>query len=87
MVWEPELEELERRKQLAYKLGGEERIERHHDRHHLTIRERLDLIVDEGSFRERGVLAGKGTYKDGELAEFIARGRRIGERPRGVAWR
>ncbi len=71
MVWEPELDELERRKQLAYKLGGEERIQRHHDRHHLTIRERLDLIVDEGSFHERGVLAGKGTYEDGELTEFI----------------
>jgi acetyl-CoA carboxylase carboxyltransferase component len=71
MVWQPEIDELGRRKLLAYEMGGEERIRRHHDREHLTIRERLDLIVDEGSFHERGVLAGKATYEDGELTEFV----------------
>ncbi|MFQ5617202.1 MAG: acyl-CoA carboxylase subunit beta [Anaerolineales bacterium] len=32
--------------------GGPERIERHHKRGRLTARERLDLLVDRGSFRE-----------------------------------
>ena len=32
--------------------GGEERIEAQHDRGRLTARERLDLLLDKGSFRE-----------------------------------
>ena len=70
MTWEPELEELEQRKRRSYELGGEERVQRHHDNGRLTIRERLDLILDAGSFRERGVLAGKAEYQDGELTDF-----------------
>ncbi|HJM74771.1 MAG TPA: carboxyl transferase domain-containing protein, partial [Dehalococcoidia bacterium] len=71
MTWQSEIEELERRKQLAYNLGGEERVKRHHDRGRLTVRERLELLLDEGSFRERGVLAGNAHYEDGELKDFI----------------
>ena len=72
MVWQPEIEELERRQELAYQMGTPDRVQRHHDRGHLTVRERLELLVDRGSFRERGVLAGKATYdEDGELSEFI----------------
>ena len=32
--------------------GGEDRIERQHEKGKLTARERLDLLLDEGSFRE-----------------------------------
>jgi propionyl-CoA carboxylase beta chain len=32
--------------------GGQERIEAHHGRGRLTARERLDLLLDKGSFRE-----------------------------------
>ncbi len=72
MVWEPEVEELERRRELAYQMGTPDRVQRHHDRGHLTVRERMELLVDKGSFRERGVLAGKATYdENGELSEFI----------------
>ncbi len=70
MVWEPEIEELERRRQLAYKLGGEERVQLHHERGRLTIRERIDALVDSGSFHERGVLAGRTKYEHDELKEF-----------------
>jgi len=71
MVWQPEIDDLERRRQLAYKMGTPDRVQRHHDRGHLTVRERLDLLVDPGTFRERGVLAGKGEYDDeGQLTNF-----------------
>src|SRR5690606_11665303 len=70
MTWEPEIEELERRKQLAYQLGGEERVQRHHDNGRLTIRERLERFVDPQSFRERGVLAGRAEYDGPELKSF-----------------
>lgn len=36
----------------AKKGGGEERIQRQHDKGKLTARERLDLLLDEGSFEE-----------------------------------
>ena len=67
MTWQPEIDELEQRKQLAYLLGGEERVQRHHDRGRLTVRERIDLLLDDGSFRERGVLAGRAEYEGNEL--------------------
>ncbi|MBG92924.1 MAG: methylmalonyl-CoA carboxyltransferase [Chloroflexi bacterium] len=71
MVWEPEINELEKRRELAYRMGTEDRVKRHHDRGHLTVRERIALLVDSGSFRERGVLAGKAHYENSELKDFI----------------
>ena len=52
-------------------MGTEDRVKRHHDRGHLTVRERIALLVDSGSFRERGVLAGKAHYENSELKDFI----------------
>ena len=71
MVWESEINELEKRRELAYLMGTEDRVKRHHDRGHLTVRERIALLVDSGSFRERGVLAGKAHYENSELKDFI----------------
>ena len=71
MVWESEINELEKRRELAYLMGTEDRVKRHHDRGHLTVRERISLLVDSGSFRERGVLAGKAHYENSELKDFI----------------
>ncbi|HJM74634.1 MAG TPA: carboxyl transferase domain-containing protein [Dehalococcoidia bacterium] len=70
MTWQDDIEELQRRKELAYELGGEERIETHHARGRLTVRERLDRLLDAGTFRERGSLAGRTEYTDGELSSF-----------------
>lgn len=64
MVWEPEVEELERRKQLAAELGGPERIARQHSDGKLTVRERIDRLLDDGSFFEIGELAGNGEYDE-----------------------
>ena len=71
MSWEPELEELKRRIELAKRMGGPERIARQHDNGRLTVRERMEAFLDPGSFHETGALAGKATYgENGELAEF-----------------
>ena len=79
MVWQPEIDELQRRHELAERMGGPEGIERQHSRGKLTIRERLDLLVDAGSFREMGKLAGHARYDtDGNLTAFTPGSRRQG---------
>ena len=68
--WQPEVDELHRRRRLALKLGGEERVNRQHEKGKLTIRERIDAIADPGSFHEIGGLAGQGTYEQRRLVDF-----------------
>ena len=47
-----QLEELERRRDAARMGGGEKRIEAQHKKGRLTARERLDILLDPGSFEE-----------------------------------
>lgn len=71
MSWKKELQEKHRRDALAEKMGGEEKLARQSARGKLNARERLNLLLDEGSFREVGKLAGKGHYDDeGDLTDF-----------------
>ena len=71
MSWQKEIDELHKRETLAKQMGGEERIQRQHDNGRLTVRERIDALVDRGSFHEIGALAGKGEYDaDGNLLNF-----------------
>ena len=71
MSWKPEIDELRHREALAYEMGGEEKVARQHDYGKLTIRERIDAIVDDGSFHEIGALAGVARYgEQGELESF-----------------
>ncbi len=51
------LAELERRREEAAAGGGEEAIAKQHDRGKLTARERIDLLLDEGSFVETDAFA------------------------------
>jgi acetyl-CoA carboxylase carboxyltransferase component len=72
MSWKPELEELKKRKALAKKMGGAEKVKRHRDAGKLTVRERIDKLLDPDSFREIGTIAGKGSYDEsGELVDFM----------------
>src|SRR5438552_14574838 len=87
LTWEPELEELARREALARRMGGEERVARQHASGRLTVRERIDRVVDGGTFHETGALAGTGAYgEDGALEDFtpanviVGRGRLDGRR-------
>ena len=79
MTWEPELEELRRREELARRMGGEERVARQHTSGRLTVRERIDRLFDAGTFRETGAIAGQATYEDGELADFLPANMVVGQ--------
>ena len=71
MSWKPEIDELHEREELARRMGGTEKVERQHHHGKLTIRERIDCIVDDSSFQEIGALAGVGQYgEDGKLESF-----------------
>jgi acetyl-CoA carboxylase carboxyltransferase component len=71
VAWDPELEELRRREQLARQMGGAERVARQHSAGRLTVRERIDRLLDPDSFEEYGALAGFATYEDGHLESFM----------------
>ncbi|MCX7932459.1 MAG: methylmalonyl-CoA carboxyltransferase [Rhodovarius sp.] len=69
--WQPELEELARRRAMAEALGGPEKVARQHREGRLTVRERIALLLDPGSFHEVGALAGQAEYgPDGSLQRF-----------------
>jgi len=57
-VLRPLVEELHERRARARLGGGEEKIARQHAQEKLTARERLDLLLDAGSFVELGIQAG-----------------------------
>nr|MBP6853707.1 methylmalonyl-CoA carboxyltransferase [Rhodoferax sp.] len=46
------LEQLEAKREQARMGGGQKRIDAQHRKHKLTARERLELLLDEGSFEE-----------------------------------
>lgn len=48
------LKQLDEKNKLALQGGGEKRIKSQHDKGKLTARERLQLLLDEGSFEETG---------------------------------
>ena len=69
--WDAELDELKLRTKLAHQMGGENNVAFHKGRGKLTVRERIDALVDPGSFEEIGTLAGSATYDDdGKLIGF-----------------
>ena len=52
---EPRIRDLRERKEEALTGGGPQKIEKQHAKGRLTARERLDLLLDPGSFQEMGV--------------------------------
>ena len=53
-------------------MGGEMAIAKQHALGKLTARERVDTVLDAGTFQEMGILTGKASYeKDGTLKEFV----------------
>jgi acetyl-CoA carboxylase carboxyltransferase component len=87
MSWKPEVDEIERLRALARQQGGAEAVERQHARGRLTVRERIEALVDPASFREHGELAGQSERdENGELRSFAPANAvvgiaRIGGRP------
>lgn len=71
MSWQPEVDEIRRRHEIAKQMGGEKAVEKHHKAGKLTVRERIDGLLDDNSFREYGSLTGAAKYdEDGNLIEF-----------------
>ena len=71
MSWQPEVDEIRRREELARQMGGPANIERQHTAGRLTVRERIDRLLDPGTFHEIGALAGQAKYDaNGNLAAF-----------------
>ncbi|MGE0388458.1 MAG: acyl-CoA carboxylase subunit beta [Gammaproteobacteria bacterium] len=69
--WNPELSELHRRQADAHALGGADKVARQHASGRRTVRERIDQLVDPGSFHEIGALAGTPEYDaDGRLVHL-----------------
>jgi acetyl-CoA carboxylase carboxyltransferase component len=57
MSMRDKLEELQRRRAEALRMGGEERLRKQRERGKLDARARLDLLLDPGTFVEIGLLA------------------------------
>lgn len=51
------IEELQARRRAAEQMGGTDRVRKVHAAGKLTVRERLDILFDPGSFEEMGLLA------------------------------
>lgn len=85
--WQDEINELHNRRDMAHALGGEERVAAHNSLGKLTVRERIDHLVEPGSFEEIGLLTGVAVYdEDGAVStvrpanSVIGRGRIDGRR-------
>src|SRR3989440_6977190 len=83
------LDDLAKRKEEALHAGSERAVERQHSRGKMTARERVEYLLDEGSFQELDMLArhrahGMGLdenrpYTDGVITGFgTIHGRRVG---------
>jgi len=48
MTWQPELDDLRRRRDLAERMGGPDKVRRQHEAGRLTVRERLAALLDDG---------------------------------------
>ena len=87
MSWQPEVDEIERRRRRALEMGGRENVEKHRSRGRLNVRERIEALVDRDSFREHGRIAGQSEAPDGadfEPTSVVVGTARIAGRPVAV---
>ena len=69
------LKDLRERKSAALLGGGKQRIEDQHKKGKLTARERIDLLIDEGTFEEIGMLVQHRSYDFGmETQKYLGDG-------------
>lgn len=70
MSWQPEIDELRKREELAKEMGGKENVAKHIARGKLPVRERIERLLDKDTFHEKGAIAGKAEYEGNELKKF-----------------
>lgn len=77
MSWEKEAEEIRKMRIAAQAQGGAKAIENQHAKGRLTIRERINSLLDKSSFQEQGRIAGSverdehGNIKDFSPANYV----------------
>src|SRR5207248_10861081 len=64
MNWKPELDDLARREAFAREMGGVDKVKRQRDQGRLTVRERIDRLVDADSFHETGAISGVSDHEE-----------------------
>ncbi|MDG1210925.1 MAG: carboxyl transferase domain-containing protein, partial [Paracoccaceae bacterium] len=71
MSWKDEVDQIAERRRLAVLQGGEAAIAKHHDKGKLTVRERIDAVLDPDTFDEIGRGAGEAEVdENGNIVEF-----------------
>src|SRR5436305_2045083 len=65
--FEAGVEDLRSRRRRNLAMGGPDKVARQHDRGKLTVRERIDLLFDPGSFVEFGLLAHQQPMRGNEV--------------------
>ena len=71
MSWEHEMEQVRRMRELGKRMGGPEGIERQKSQGRLTVRERIDTLLDANSFEEIGTTHGVSAFDDdGAVTSF-----------------
>ncbi|WP_427965370.1 carboxyl transferase domain-containing protein [Altererythrobacter sp.] len=69
--WQAEVDEIAQRRALAHALGGSDKVDRQKASGKMHARERIDHLLDSGSFSEIGALTGFGVYdENGDLIDF-----------------
>lgn len=71
MSWNKEVQDLKNLREQALKMGGDDAVNTQHAKGRLTVRERIELLLDKDSFKEHGAIAG-GSIRDenGVLQDF-----------------
>ena len=64
MSWKKETTEIKKRRKLAKAQGGKDAIKLQHAKGRLTLRERIELLLDPNSFQEQGEIAGGSELND-----------------------
>ena len=67
MSWQPEVDELTRQVGFAKEMGGADSVAFHHGRGRLTVRERVALLEDPGTFHEIGTIAGTANWEGDQV--------------------
>ena len=75
--WKETLEDLERRREHSIGMGGPERVAQHRAKGKLDVRQRVERLLDPGTFQEFGTLVGDEIAADG----IVAGGGRIAGSP------
>jgi len=69
--WLPEVEELRLRESLASQMGGQENLARHRAAGRLNVRERIERLLDRGSFHETGAITGIPAFEGDRLVKLF----------------